>query len=187
MASTVERLCQSHMSKPPRRGPPSSIHCRDAGNRDRAELRRRAFAIGAAGAAMASGAMTLYWTLDGTALLDTVGGSVEAAARRRDTTAITVGVLTLVAKLVGGALALALLEPARLRHGGRLMTLARIAGASLVVYGTVNVVGAALGLAGVAGEDTDRKALWGHALVWDPWFVLWGALLWLAARKPPRG
>lgn len=62
------------------------------------------------------------------------------------------------------------------------MTATKVAAVVLVVYGALNVVGAGLGLAGVANDGhVDRTALWGHALLWDPWFVLWGALLWRAA------
>jgi hypothetical protein len=130
--------------------------------------------------------MTLYWTVGGTAFLDTVGGWAEDAARQRDAGAIMVGVVVVAAKLVGGGLALALFGPDRFRHERLLVRVAKVAGVVLVVYGTASVIGAALGLVGVAGDEVDRQALWGHALVWDPWFVVWGALLWLAARVPGR-
>jgi hypothetical protein len=44
-----------------------------------------------------------------------------------------------------------------------------------------------LGLAGIGGDDVDREALWGHAVLWDPWFVLWGVLLWRAVSAGATG
>ena len=137
--------------------------------------------------AFASAGVTLYWTLGGTALLDTVGGSLEDAAREHDGSAVAFGSLTFAVKVLGGMLALALLEPWRRRLPHLVLRAARAAAVALVAYGTVNVLGATLGLAGVAGDDVDRTALWGHALLWDPWFILWGALLWRAARAPATG
>ena len=47
----------------------------------------------------------------------------------------------------------------------------------LVVYGAANIAGAVIGLTGLAGEPGDRAALWGHAALWDPLFLLWGLAL----------
>ena len=48
--------------------------------------------------AFASAAVTLYWTLGGTALLDTVGGEFEELARDRSAGAIALGTATVAAK-----------------------------------------------------------------------------------------
>jgi hypothetical protein len=90
-------------------------------------------------------------------------------------------------KLFGVGLALALVDVDRRRHRRLITRTAKVAALVLVVYGTVNVVGASLGLSGVVGDGTvDRTALWGHALLWDPWFVVWGLLLWWAATTTDK-
>jgi Protein of unknown function (DUF3995) len=146
-----------------------------------------AAARAAAVVGLLSAGVTLYWTLGGTTLLDTVGGSIADAARNRTTSAIAVGVVTFAVKLVGVGLALALVDVDRRRHRRLITRTAKVAALVLVVYGTVNVVGASLGLSGVVGNGTvDRTALWGHALLWDPWFVVWGLLLWWAATTTDK-
>jgi hypothetical protein len=56
----------------------------------------------------ASAAVTAYWLLGGTALLSTVGGELERFARNRSIAAVAVAVGVVVAKVVGGVLALVL-------------------------------------------------------------------------------
>lgn len=50
---------------------------------------------------------------------------------------------------------------------------------ALMIYGGVNVVGALATLTGViaTGPTMDTAALVGHAFLWDPLFLVWGALL----------
>lgn len=62
----------------------------------------------AAGLALTSAAVTAYWTLGGTALLDTVGGYPEELARRRDAVAVLVGALVVAVKAVAALVALGL-------------------------------------------------------------------------------
>ena len=60
----------------------------------------------------------------------------------------------------------------------------------LTPYGWVLVAVGALALTGVLGEPADPTALRWHVLLWDPWFLLWGLLLVVAAlsrRRPSRG
>ena len=53
----------------------------------------------------------------------------------------------------------------------------------------------AVALTGVLGPAADRRALLWHVVLWDPWFLLWGLLLLVAAvgrrrlrtRRPGRG
>lgn len=150
----------------------------------RPQANRAAYA--AAVLASASAAVTLYWTAGGTALLDTVGGSVEETARDRDAAALALGLVTFAAKGAGAVLALVLarVTPRRSPPRRAVEVTAKVAAAVLVVWGAAGMVGAALGLAGSAGGDVDRTALWGHLLLWDPWFVLWGAALWRATGRP---
>jgi hypothetical protein len=146
------------------------------------------WAYTAAGLAFASAAISLYWTLGGTALLDTVGGALEELARERSAGAVALGTATVAAKLAAGALALALTRPVR-----RLLArLATVGGVTLALYGGVLVAAGALVLAGAVEPDgeTDEYALRWHVFVWDLWFLVWGVALALAARRavrrPPR-
>jgi uncharacterized protein DUF3995 len=138
----------------------------------------RLAALAAAALAFASAAVSLYWTLGGTGLLDTVGGEIERLARERSAPAVAVIAATAVAKLLAGALALALPRSDR-----RPLFLAAIGGGALLaLYGAVLVVAGALVLAGAIdpSDPVDEYALRWHVFVWDMWFVLWGVALALA-------
>jgi hypothetical protein len=130
-------------------------------------------AYAAAALAFASAAVSLYWALGGTALLDTVGGAIEDLARERSAAALALISVIVVAKLLGGLLAL---ELARRR---RLLGVAMIGGALLALYGGVLVAVGALVLTGVIDPATpvDEHALRWHVFLWDLWFLLWGAAL----------
>jgi hypothetical protein len=148
----------------------------------------RATAYGSAALALLSAGVSAYWTAGGTALVSTVGGHLEALARRGGTTALGLGGGTTAAKLVAVALSLSLVRPlgrplAR-RLARRLVALAALAGgAVLTVYGSVQIVVGGLALLGMTGgSPTDPTALRWHVLFWDPWFLLWGLLLSTAAR-----
>jgi hypothetical protein len=141
----------------------------------------RSAALAAAALAFASAAVSLYWTLGGTGLLDTVGGEIERLARERSAAAIAVVGATAVAKLLAGALALALLRSDR-----RPLFRAAIGGCALLaLYGGVLVVAGALVLAGAidSSEPVDEYALRWHVFLWDMWFLVWGAALALAGRR----
>ncbi len=129
--------------------------------------------------------------MGGTALLDTVGGSIEEAARRGGGVAVAVGSTTAALKVAGGLLALALVRPGGSRLPAGLLERTAIgAGALLAFYGGVLAVVGAVALTGVLGEPADPHALRWHVLLWDPWFLLWGLLLMLAGlarRRLSRG
>ncbi|RBY85308.1 DUF3995 domain-containing protein [Blastococcus sp. TF02A-26] len=145
-------------------------------------------AWGAAVLAAGHAAWSVYWTAGGTALLDTVGGSVEEAARRGGAAAVAVGAVTVALKLVGVLLALALVRPWGERLPRRLLErVATGAGALLALYGGVLVVVGAVALTGAVGEPADPRALRWHVLLWDPWFLLWGLFLTTAAVVHRRG
>ena len=65
-------------------------------------------ACAAAALALASAAVSLFWTLGGTLLLDTVGGAIEDLARERSVGAIALGLAAAAVKVVAGVLALAM-------------------------------------------------------------------------------
>ena len=134
----------------------------------------------AAGLAFASAAVTAYWTVGGTALLDTVGGYAEELARSRTVPAVLVGLLVIVVKSVGGVVALVLAKPSGGRIRRRVIVVAAgVGSAVLTVYGGLLVAVGALVLTGVVDPEdpVDRRALSWHVLFWDLWFLLWGLAL----------
>lgn len=140
----------------------------------------------AAALALASAAVSLYWTLGGTWLLDTVGGVFEDLARKRSGGAVALGGLVVAVKLLGGALALALARRWGARLGRRWLLLGGFGGSAvLVVYGGALVLAGGLVLGGVLSpsQPVDRHALRWHVFLWDLWFLLWGVALGLAAWR----
>ena len=114
-------------------------------------------------------------------LLDTVGGAARGV-QSLPVGASTVLVLAAVAK---GALALAPLRLAVSRVPavrGLLGLLALALGA----YGVLLTVAGLVALTGVLGPVEAPLALAGHALLWDPLFLLWGLALtgWLWLTRP---
>lgn len=104
-----------------------------------------------------------------------MGGAVEQLARERSAAAVLLGVVVVVAKLVGAALG-----PAVRRWPHRpLRWLALVAGALLTAWGGANVLLGSAVLTGVLdlGPVADERALRWHVLLWDAWFLLWGAAL----------
>jgi hypothetical protein len=142
------------------------------------------WAYTAAGLAFSSAAISAYWTLGGTALLDTVGGEIEELARERSAGAVALGTATVAAKLTAAWLALALTRPAP----RAVVRVATAGGILLALYGGVLVVAGALVLAGVIDPagDADKHALRWHVFFWDLWFVVWGVALLAAVRRRPR-
>src|SRR5262249_62018320 len=85
-----------------------------AGGRPGTRLLARAgtpAAFAAAVLAFTYAAVSLYWTLGGRLLLDTVGGTVEQVARGGGGPAVLLGLTATVLKVAGGLLALALVRP----------------------------------------------------------------------------
>ena len=144
----------------------------------------RAAAVAAVVLGLASAAVSAWWTAGGTALLDTVGGSVERLAREGSPGAVVAGAGTVLAKLVAAGLAAGLLRaPARW-----VRVLALLAGALLVLWGGANVVVGGAVLSGLVdvGPVADVRALRWHVACWDAWFLVWGAALLVAAGSAVR-
>jgi hypothetical protein len=134
--------------------------------------------------AFASAAVSAYWLLGGTALLDTVGGALERLARDRSAGALALASVVVVVKLGAGAFALALLRwPSR-----RLAGLAAAVGGLLALYGAVLIAVGALALVGIFGSSapSDEHALRWHVVFWDPWFLVWGVALAVAGTTIRR-
>src|SRR3954451_23237576 len=125
----------------------------------------RQLASDAAGLALASAAVSAYWTAGGTLLLDTVGGQFEDLARDRSAGAPALGARAVVLKAVAAVLAL---ELARVPADGprtRLVLAANgVASAILCVWGGANVVVGALVLSDVItpSGEVDRHAVRWH-------------------------
>jgi hypothetical protein len=137
----------------------------------------------AAALAFASSAVSLFWTVGGTWLLDTVGGSIERLARTRSAGALMLGAAAVLAKLLAGFLALGLVRPWGARLWARLLMAANtLASVILLTWGGANACVGALVLSGVISptSDPDKRALVWHVFVWDLWFVVWGVMLALA-------
>jgi hypothetical protein len=143
----------------------------------------------AAALALASAAVSLYWTVGGTALLDTVGGEIEELARERSSAAVAALGVVVIAKLLGAAVALSLVQRwgERFSLRGRRL-LAMMGGAGLALYGGVLVIAGALVLAGAIEPEgeVDEYALRWHVFLWDLWFFVWGVALMAAARVSGR-
>ena len=145
-----------------------------------------AFVVG-----MAYAAVSVYWGLGGTWLLDTVGGTLETAGRS-GTAAVSAAVwAAAVLKAVAALIPVwyCRLSAARLRADrppGRGLRLLRILmwleAAILILYGGVLTVAGLLVQGGVitSGADADQRALAWHAYLWDPWFLGWGLLVLVA-------
>lgn len=148
----------------------------------------RVAAYSAAGLAFASAAVSMYWTLGGTVLLDTVGGTIEELARERSLPALAGSTTAALLKLALGALALALVRNPPRRHGRQLLLAGSVASAALILWGGANVLvgGLVLGDVIVPSTAVDERSLRWHVFVWDLWFVVWGVSLAIAVAAFSR-
>jgi hypothetical protein len=136
----------------------------------------------AAGLGTASAAVSAYWALGGTALLDTVGGEIERWGRQRSAGVLIALWVIVVLKLVGAGAPLVFTGvggthlPAWTRARW-VRQLGWIVAVGLTLYGAVLTVAGLLVEAGLldAADDADQRALAWHAYFWDPWFALCGA------------
>lgn len=119
----------------------------------------------AALAGIVHGGFSLYWAFGGTWLLATVG---EVATQF----AGLAWVIVLVGLAKIGFALLPLVDHKISRF------LSYLGGVGLVIYGAMNTLVANLVLAGILGDgDYNATAMAGHAWLWDPLFLLWGAAL----------
>lgn len=143
---------------------------------------------GAAGTVHAG--FSLYWALGGHWLLATVGQwAVDLSARAPVAAGAALGFVAMV-KLLAAAIPVAIAYDRV--PGRRLWRAVGWGGGSLlVVYGGVNVVVSNAVLLGVVRPEGgyDLEAMRGHAFLWDPLFILWGAALvlslWLSRPSLP--
>lgn len=136
--------------------------------------------IVAAVAGTGHGLFSLYWAAGGTWLVETLGEDIVQTFADKLWLLLPVGVLK-----VGFAL-LPLLLAERGRPIPRVLRLVLWLGAiTLVVWGGLNTVIAHLVLAGAIQPTGgyDHRGMIGHAWIWDPLFLLWGAALVVGLRQ----
>lgn len=145
---------------------------------------RWAAARGAAVAALVVGglftAMSLWWAVGGTWLLDTVGGSLERAGRDRGAGILALLWATVALKALASVLPLGAAWPPRSPAAARaIRRLVWLEAVVLVGYGLVYTAGGLLVQAGAipSSNTADERALRWHTYLWDPWFLLWGVLV----------
>jgi Protein of unknown function (DUF3995) len=143
----------------------------------------RRLAYVASALAIASAGLSVFWTLGGTPLLDTIGGSIEVLARSRSSSALALGAATSLAKLGAAVSAVALVRPWGRYVPERVLLVANgLVSALLIGWGGANVLAGTLALTGMISpaDGLDARALRWHVFVWDLWFLVWGAALALA-------
>jgi Protein of unknown function (DUF3995) len=136
----------------------------------------------AAALMLLSAAISAYWAVGGTELLDTVGGSIARWGRDGGAGVKLALAAIVVLKLVAAWLpvrAVGVPCPRAVRR------LAWLEAAILTVYGGVLTCTGLAVQAGLvrAGADADWKALDWHVYLWDPWFLIVGLLAWMALRR----
>lgn len=147
-------------------------------------------ALIAAAAGTLHAAFSLYWAIGGTFLLDTVGDwAVDLTADEPLWAGLGLGALG-AAKLAAAWVPL-LVVSGHARWAGRIWRrLAWVGGGALTLYGALNTVVALAVVSGIVQPDGgyDEAAMWGHAALWDPLFLVWGlatlGALW--APETPR-
>ena len=126
----------------------------------------------------------LLWGAGGLVGVSTLGGRIEELALARDPALIAMVWVTGVLKVLGGLLALALVQPWGRRLPRRWLLRAAWGGAGLLtVYGLLQLTSVALVAFGVITptQPVESTVLRWRLLLWEPWFLLWGVLLALAA------
>jgi hypothetical protein len=134
-------------------------------------------------------ASSFYWAFGGRWLLSTVGEWALAAADRSPVQAsFLLGVIGLV-KAAAAVIPLAVAFH-RMPWVRFWRIVSWIGGTFLIAYGGLNVVVSSAVLLGVIRPEGgfDADAMIGHALLWDPLFLIWGAALvvWLRLTAPHR-
>lgn len=127
----------------------------------------------AALAGLVHAGLSLYWALGGNWLLSTIGTELVQAFEGRRWLLIPVALVK-----AGFALFPVALTTFGLLNRRWARTVCWLGAVILIAWGGVNTTVCNLVLAGlVGGPGYDRMAMIGHAWLWDPLFVIWGASL----------
>ena len=122
-------------------------------------------------------AVSIYWGLGGTWLLNTIGGALEKQGRAGHAGIVFAVWAAVALKVIAAALPMVALRrqisPARDRT---IWLLAWIEAGTLTIYGLALTAAGLLVQAGAirAPATADHRALAWHAYLWDPWFLIWG-------------
>ncbi len=145
-------------------------------------------AVAAAATAFLFAAVNVYWGLGGTAGLSTLGGTVDELARSGDPTLMALNWLSAVLKAAAGLMALALLRRRDDLRQRFLLAGTAVASVVLIGYGLLQTVSVALIATDVVtpARPPDEVAIRWRLLLWEPWFLVWGALLGAATRLRTR-
>jgi hypothetical protein len=131
-------------------------------------------------------AISFYWGSGGRRGLDTIGGSIERMALAGDTSIYVAVWATGLLKLVGAALALAMVRSwGRRRPRRPVSALGWTATVLTTAYGGFLVAADALAATGAIKPSTPiawKPLLW-HLWVWDMSFLIWGLLFAVALRQ----
>lgn len=135
------------------------------------------FFVGAAVAGLAHAAASLYWTLGGTWLLDTVG-AFAVRMQEEGGLAIRAMLAGITVMKIAGAL-VPLVDHLRPPAHRWVRVVSWLGVAVLVAWGGMGMLGSWYSLATGTTLVTsgEQAALVGHAFLWDPLFVVWGVLL----------
>jgi hypothetical protein len=132
---------------------------------------------------LAYAAVSVYWALGGAWLLDTVGGTLEQQGRTGNPAIILAVWAAAVLKVIGAIVPLAAVGvtsgQATIAGRRQVRVLAWLQAAILTIYGLVLTVAGLLVQSGAIAPaaSADHRTLAWHAYLWDPWFLLWGALV----------
>jgi hypothetical protein len=137
---------------------------------------------------LAYAAVSAYWAVGGTWLLDAVGGSFERWGRSGGAGVVLLLSVVVVIKVVAAVLPLLVVYgvgPSSTRRAVRWLAWAD--GLILTVYGLVLTAAGLAIQAGIvpAASHANHRALEWHAYLWDPWFLVWGLLAIVALRRTP--
>lgn len=128
-------------------------------------------------------ALSIYWAAGGTGFGDTIGKELENLALSRDPGFVAILWITGLAKILIGILALALVQAwGRRIPRWILLTGGWATGLLLTLYSLANFVEHGLMQLGFMAvpKGLGEIALRWHLLLWDPWWLIGGALFTVA-------
>ncbi len=182
-----------------------SLPLRPAGNPDEggttAGVRGRpsglVVAQGACVVGLLFAAVSFYWGLGGTRMVDTVSATLAEKSRAGEANLLMTAWVPAGLKLLAAVVPiLALHRLTRSPWDRAVWVLAWLAAGILTLYGLVLTTTGLLVQADLlhASADADHRALSWHAYLWDPWFLIWGLLVGVALLRsrhlrsqPPPG
>ncbi len=141
---------------------------------------------------LAYAAISVYWAIGGTWLLNTVGISLSRPGQSGHAVALLAvwgaAVLKVIAAILPAlAVRLSTKRPDDTRYGLKkpVRVLSWIEAMILTVYGLILTAAGLLIQAGMVKTtaNADHLALKWHAYLWDPWFLVWGILVIIALRQ----